>query len=186
MAFDFAGRRSHCDGGCGVELVAGALVAVRGAAFSCPDEKQILLGIVVGSAPYGAPAILPLIALRPGFAAWLSGRWNRKCSPQLLAGAGVEGGDKAADAALATGRSHENFSVGDQRSHGDVVTVLVLLDFRGPCFHAGFRIDGNQHCFANGEEHLVAIKRHAAARLVRHQGAFGRWSSEAPEYSSGL
>src|SRR5207244_2855003 len=126
----------------------------------------IRLRIVVGSDPNGAAAILPLIALRPGFAARLSWCRNGECSPQFLAGVGVEGGYKAANAALAAGCTDEHFSIGGQRSHGDVVAVLVLFNFRGPYFFAGFRIDGNEHRLANGKEHLVAIERHAAARLM--------------------
>src|SRR5229473_173890 len=98
MSFDSATRHIDSKRGRGIEIVASTLVAHPRSAVSRAPERQIGVGIVVGRDPYRAAAGLPLIALRPGFAAGFAGGRNGVGPPEFLAGLEVERGDEPANA----------------------------------------------------------------------------------------
>ena len=138
-----------------------------------PQYARFVVGIVVAGDPHRAAAGLPLVALRPRLAAGLAGRGHRVRPPHLLAGVGIERRDEAANAELAAGRADHHLAVGDQRRERHVVAGLVVGDLRRPDFLAGLRVERDEHGFAGGEEHLVAVERDAAARVVQRTTASG-------------
>src|SRR5262249_37060093 len=149
------------------EVVARPLIAHPRSAVAGTPEGEVRVGIVGAGHPDRSAAGLPLVALGPRLAAGLAGRRYRVGPPPLLAGLDVEGRDEAAAAELAARRADDHFAVGDERGQRHVVAVLVLLDRGRPELLAGLRIERDEHGFAGGEEHLVAVERHAAAGWVR-------------------
>src|SRR5207249_2542640 len=142
----------------------------------------IRLRIVVRGDPNGAAAVLPLIAVfRPGFAAWLSRRWNRIRLPKLFTGIRIKCRNKTANAKLPTRCADQNLSVSHKRGHRDVVAVLVFLDRRCPDFFACLHVNGDKHGLTHCKEDLVAVQCDTAAGLVRDIRSFGSRSSKAPK-----
>ena len=64
-------------------------------------------------------------------------------SGDFFTGLGIKRCDKTANDAFSTRRAYNNFAIGDERCHGDVIAVFVLFDFRCPDFLAGLCIDRN-------------------------------------------
>src|SRR2546426_5904808 len=182
VALDRAGRYVERDRRCGVEVVAWTIVADRRSSVAGSKERQVGFRIIIASDPHGSASRFPLIAIRPRFAAALSGRRNGISPPQLLAGIEVEGRNEAADSELSSRRTHHDFAAGHQRSQRDVIAGFVIRDRSGPDFLSGSCIESNEDGFAGRVINLVAIERNATIRLVRH-GSSGRPRSPvSPEY----
>ena len=96
-----AGRDIEGDHGSSVEIVAGAFVTHPWAAVAGAPVGEIQFGVIVAGDPHGRATSLPLIAFGPGFAARLTGFGNRVGPPLLLAGFGIKGCHKTANAILA-------------------------------------------------------------------------------------
>src|SRR5437773_4604945 len=172
------------DGGCGVEIVARALIAHPGAAVTGAPERQVGLWIVIACDPHRAAAGLPLIAVRPGFAARLAGRGHAVGSPHLFAAVESEGGNETAYPELTARRADHHLAVRHQRRQRHVVAVLVLLDFGHPDFFAGHGVDRDEHGVVGRKKHSVAKQRKAAGGWMEHNRAFWERPPVAPQESA--
>ncbi len=173
VTFDLAGGDVERDGGSGVEIVAGTLVAHPRAAVADAPVRQIGLGIVVPGDPHRAAAGLPLIALRPGLAAGFAGRGNGVGSPQLLAGVGIEGRDEAANSKLAARRADHHFAAGNQRRQRDVVAGFVVRDRRRSRLPGRFSHRAPPGPLRRRHIDFVPVERDSAVGVVRHGRARG-------------
>ncbi len=183
VALDLSGGDVDGHGGRDVEVVAGPLIAHPGAAVAGAPVGEVGGGIIVAGHPHRRAAGLPLIALRPRLAA----RLDRvpapcRCATVPCRSLGIEGGDEPAHAELAAGGANHHLAIGDQRRQCRVVRRLVVGDRLRPHFTAAARVEGDQDGLAAGEEHLVAIQRRAAVRLVQHERAFRARPLVAPQH----
>src|SRR4029077_11702362 len=109
--------RGHIDrdGRGGEEIVAWALVAHPRAAVPHSPERQVRFWVIIPGHPNRAATCFPLVALRPGLAAGLSGSGHRINSPQLLSRVSVASRDEAPDSELTARRTDQHFPRGDLR-----------------------------------------------------------------------
>ncbi len=99
MPFDLTAGGIEGDHRCGVEIVAGTLIAEPRAAVAGTPECQVGFRIVVAGHPdRGAAALVMIAARRPGFASGLARGRDGVGLPQLLAGFRIERGEEAAHA----------------------------------------------------------------------------------------
>ena len=173
VALDLAGSGIDRDSRSRVKIIARTLVTHPRATIAGAPKGQIGLRIVITGNPDGATAGLPLIALRPGFAARFSRRRHSVDSPHFLPGVRVVGGDEAAGSKFAAGCADQDLAVGDKRRQRHVITGLVVRDRGSPDFLAGPGVDGDEHRLAQGEKDLVAVECNTTRRLVRDQCALG-------------
>src|SRR5262245_14766701 len=181
VSLDRAGGRIERHDGAGVEIISGALIAHPGAAIAGAPERQIGLGIIGASDPDRGAAGLPLIALRPCFAAGLARCRHHVGLPQLLAGLRIIGGDEAPHAELPAGDADQNLAVNDKRRQRHVVALLVISDLRGPRFLAGLGIERDQHRVRRRKEHLVAPEPDPTAGRLQFHHVLGDRPPEAPQ-----
>ena len=141
-----------------VQVVALSQIGVPRSRVADAEVGELALGIIGGSEPDGAAAVLPGFA-RPRVGAGLAGRRDRVGAPQFLAAVGIERGDESAIAHLArsTG-ADQDLSVGGQRGHGEEVTVLVVGHHALPHDRAGPGVEGDDARIEGAEIHAVLVK----------------------------
>src|SRR5215469_4425874 len=106
---------------------------------------------------------------RPGVAPGLARRRKRVGPPQDLAGLGVEGGQAAANAELATGDSGVDDPVVIERRIRNPITIVPVLDWRPPHLLAGFDVERDHIGVKLAEEqHPLAHRQPAVEPAAAH------------------
>ena len=164
MPLELTGVGVERDDRFAVEVVAGAAIAVPvGTRIADAPVGQIEIGIVGAGHPDRAAAGLPRIA-GPRLVSALARTGNGVEAPGLLAGAGVERGDKPADAEFAADGADDDLVLDDQRSQGEAVAGFRPRAADGDVPHqpAGLRVDGQEMTVERAHEDRVAENRDAA------------------------
>ena len=186
IPLDRAGRDVERDHRRDIEVVARTLIADRRPAVARAPVGEVRLGIVVAGHPHGRAAGLPVIAFRPRLAARLAGRGHGVGAPALLARLEIEAGDEAANAELAARRTDHDDTARHERRQRRVVARRVVRHDCRPHFAAGACVERDEHRFASGEVHLVAVERDAAVGFVRHRHRRRARPPIAPQQVAGL
>src|SRR5437867_31063 len=107
MPLQLARVRVKRNDGTGVEIVAGAIVAIPvGPRVSNSPVRQVEVGIVRSCDPDGSTTVLPGIAVgRPGFVARFAGAGDRIEAPRFFSGLCIIGRDEATDTKFTAGRA---------------------------------------------------------------------------------
>src|SRR6185312_9491582 len=181
IALDCAGGDVESDGGSGVEIVTGTIVADGRTAVSGSEVRQVRLGIVIPGDPHRGAAGFPLIAAGgPSVAAGFARRGHGERAPDLFAGFGIKRRYKAPDSEFASRGSHQDLPIRNQRSERGVVTGFVVGDDTTPDFGAGLGIQSHQHGFTRADIYLIAVERDAAIHFVGNVRSLGTWPAIAP------
>src|SRR5262245_888472 len=181
VALELAGRHVERYSGCGVEIVARALISHPWTAIAGTPEGQVGFYIVISSNPDRSATGFPLITLRPGFATRFSGPRDRISAPLFLSGIEIKSGHETADSEFSARRAHHDLAARDERSERDVVAGLVVGNCCCPDFTAGLRIEGNKHGLSSSVINFVGIQRHTAVRVMRNAGPLRPRPSVTPE-----
>src|ERR1700730_10709921 len=182
---DLAGVRIEPKHGGGVEVVAGMAVAgPRCGVADAPIDGLGVLVVVTGH-PGGSAAGLPVIAF-PGVMAGFTLARDGEGPPQFLAAAGVVRDDIAANAIFAARAADDDLAVDYQRHQGQVLTLLVVLDFGIPDHLAGFCVERDDVVVGGGEIKLVLPQSYAAAGRMQLKEIFGKLALVPPVILTGL
>ena len=103
---------------------------------------------------------------RPGLVARFAGAGHRPETPHALAGLGVVGVQKSANAVFGARNSDDDFVLDRQRRECDGVRGLVIGDFYVPADAAGLHVQRNQVGVQRADEQLVVERRNAAIHLA--------------------
>src|SRR5262245_15316054 len=119
VAFDFASIRVEGEHRRGIEIVPRVHIPWPGRGIPRPPGGQVTRWSIVAGDPYRHPPSLPGLT-RPGVVARLARTWDGIGLPYLLARLRIIGRNEAANAQLATGGTHHDLALGNQRRQGQI------------------------------------------------------------------
>jgi len=103
----------------------------------------------------------------PGIRARFARAGDGPGPPDPLTGFGIVGVEESANARFGAGNADDDFAVDRERSGGEVVTLLVVVDNDIPADHSGFRVERDQMAIYGSEKNRVVENRHAAIHRRR-------------------
>ena len=143
------------------------------------------LGVVVAGQPDRTAAGFPSVGL-PGFATGLAGGGDGVRHPFDGAGLGVQGRDVTTNAVFAARGADHDLALGDQRRHGQVITIFPIVDGGLPHFLAGLGIERDHEAIGGGDVDIVAVKGGAAIGRMELEQFLRNLALVTPDQVTGL
>ena len=165
-----AGVPVQRDQGAGVQVVAGARVAVpiRPRIVDAPIN-QVELGIVGARHPGGSTAGLPRVT-GPGFVAGFARPRDCPKAPCPPARLRIVGIHEASHARLAAANAHHHFAANGERRHRHAIARLVVGHLCGPPFLPALDVERHQIAIERGDVQLVVQDRWPTAHASESNG----------------